>query len=277
MRSFNTLFGLLFAWCWPGAARAQLEIAAGAEAPRVFSGPARSISVVFHNPDNHALESDIRTRTFQASSATAVLLSEKPWKKLQVLPGQTVVESTPLDFPAVTAETKFIVQWLEGRNRVIGHREVLVYPTNLLEELKALAGGEPPGLYDPQNQIKPLLKKLKLDFVDLEKSDLESFAGRLAIIGPFQSRAQMREKLGNEVQALAKKDTAIVWVQPPPEKRDKLQPSFYSVPEKQIAIVVVQADMIADLPENPAAQLNLLHFCRLSLHPEAAWWPIQTH
>jgi hypothetical protein len=264
---------LLLTWlilemaCGPGAARAQLEIVAGAEPPRIFPGAARNISVMFHNPDNHSLENDVRMRTFQTSSATTVLLSEKPWEKLRVLPGQTVVESTPVDFPAVKAETKFVLQWLEGTNRVIGRMEVLVYPANLLEELRPLAGDGPVGVFDPQNQIKPLLQKLKLDFMDLEDSDLESFPGRLAIIGPFQSKAQMREGLGRQIQALAKKSAAVVWLQPPPEKSGKLQPSFYSVLQRQTAVVVVQPDLTANLAEDPQAQLNLIYFCQLALNP----------
>ena len=268
MRSFTQWTLLLIACCWPGAACAQLEIAASAGPQRTFPGAAKGISVVFHNPDSHSLDSEVGTRIFQATPATAILLSEKPWKKLQVLPGQTVFESTPFDFPAVKAETKFIAQWLDGTNRVIGLTEVLVYPTNLLEELRPLAGEGPVGLYDPQNHIKPLLKKLKLDFMDLEASDLEGFSGKLAIIGPFQSKAQLREGLADQIQALAKKNTAIVWMQPPRPRDAKLQPSFYSVAEKSHAVVVVQPELVSNLMDNPQSQLNLIYFCRLALNPQ---------
>lgn len=259
---------VLIVCCQPGAAYAQLEIAASGGPWRTFPGPAKKISAVFHNPGNHAIESEIRTRTFQASSATVVVLSEKPWKKLQVLPGQTVVESTPFDFPAVRAETKFLVQWLENPHRVIGQSQVLVYPEDLMEELKPLAGDWPVGVYDPQNKIKPLLQKLKLDYMDLENSDLENFPGRLAIIGPFQSETQMRRGLGRRIQALAKKGAAIVWFQPPREPRDKLQPSFYLVLGNRTAVVVAQPDLVSNLAEDPQAQLNLIHFCRLALNPQ---------
>jgi hypothetical protein len=269
----------IFTWlilgiaCWPASAPARLEIAPNAGPPPIFPGAAKSIFVVFHNPDNYIFEGEVRTRVFQTTSATAVLLSEMPWKKLQVLPGQTVVESSPFDFPAVKAETEFVAQWLEGANRVIGQIQILVYPTNLLEELKPLAAGGAVGLFDPQNQIKPLLQKLKLDFTDLEITDLENFTGKLAIVGPFQSKAQMRQGLGRQVQALAKKNTAIVWYQPPREKKDKLQPSFYSVPHQQIAVVVAQADLVLNLAEDPQAQLNLIYFCRLALNPQPLTLP----
>ena len=103
-----------------------------------FLRPGKNISATFHNAGGQDFKNQISTRISQASSATAVSLGERPWKELQVLPGQTVLESAQLDFPAVKAETKFLVQWVQNSNSVIGKTEVLVYPTNLLHELKLL-------------------------------------------------------------------------------------------------------------------------------------------
>ena len=47
-----------------------------------------------------------------------------------------------------------------------------------------------------------------------------------------------------------------------------LQPSFRTVPIGDGAVVVVQPQLVANLTENPQAQLNLLHFCRLAREPE---------
>ena len=259
---------LVITVCWPGVVLAQLQLLPGQEPPRVFAGDARKIAVVWHNAGDKTVEADIRTRIVQTSSATAVQLGEAPWKHLQVLPGQTVVESAQLDFPVMKSEARFFVLWIEDANHIIGRTEVLVYPTNLLAELKPLADDESLGVFDPQNQLKPLLKNLKLEFVDLENLDLENFSGRLAIIGPFSTRAQMRDGLANQIKTLAKKGVAIVWLQPPPEKRDKLQPSFYSVSMNPNAVVIVQPELVADFADNPQSQLNLLYFCRLALHPQ---------
>lgn len=273
----RSAYVLLLTTCCRLAVGAPLEMVAGTAAPQcVFPGPARNISVIFHNPGDRITESDVHARIFQTTSATAVLLSEKPWKKLQVLPGQTVMESAPLEFPAVKAETKFIVQWVEGTNAVIGHTEVVVYPANLLTELKPMAGEAGLGIYDPQNQLKPLLKQLKLDFIDLENSDFENFTGKLAVMGPFQSKEQMGEDFSKRIQAMAKRNAAIVWIQPPPEKRHKLQPSFYSVPEKEIAVVIAQPGLVADLADNPTSQMNLVYLCKLALHPETPSLPFQS-
>ncbi len=258
-----------------GAAQAALQLVPSEQPASVFGSAPSSISVTLSNSSDQDFKAEIRTRIYQASSATAAPVSEASWKTLRVLPQQTVLESAQVDFPAVKAETKFLVQWLADKN-LIGKTEVLVYPTNLLAELKPQAGGEALGIFDPQNQLKPLLKNLKLDFTDLENSGLEYFSGRLAIVGPFQSKAKMREGLAGQIQTLAKKGAAIVWIQPPPEKRDKLTPSFYPVLESTNAVVVVQPELVANLPENPQAQLNLIYFCKLALQPEPLRLPKAT-
>jgi hypothetical protein len=254
--------------CWPGVARAQLQLLPDREPQRVFAGDARKITVTWHNAGDKSAVADVRTRLFQTSSATATPLSEKSWEKIEILPGQTVLESTSLDFPAVNAETRFLIQWLAGTNRVIGKTEVLVYPTNLLGELKPLLGEENLGVFDPNNELKPLLKQNHVEFSDLGEAALEDFHGKLAIIGPFQTKAQMREGLAPAIQKIARKGAAVVWLQPPPGPKDRLKPSFYVVPEGRNAIVAVQPALVSNLPDNPQSQRNLLYFCKLALAPE---------
>lgn len=269
-RRASSSLGLIFfalAGSAPIMAYGQLELITNKEAQCVFAGNARNISVTFRNPDGNDFAGEIRTRIFQTSSATAILISEKPWKQIEVPVAETVLASAALNFPAVKAETKFLVQWLQNSN-LIGTTEVFVYPTNLLSELKPLAGGEALGVFDPQNQLKPLLKNLKVMFADLENSDLENFSGKLAIVGPFESRAQMRGELANQIQSLAKKGTAIVWLQPPRARGEKLRPSFYSVAMNTNVVVVVQPELVASLPDNPQAQLSLIYLCKLALQPE---------
>jgi len=236
--------------------------------PSVFAGEARRIEITLRNPDGSRLNADLRTRLYQTSSATAIPLGETPWKKLEVLPGQTVLESAAMTFPAVKAETRFAVHWLEGASNVVGTTEVLVYPPDLLKELKPLAGEEPLGVFDPQNQLKPLLKAVGADLEDLEDTGLGGYHGKLTIIGPFQSRGQASEGARERIKKMAERGVAVVWIQPPPKDREKLRPSFYAVAAKQTAVVVVQPELVADLPENPQAQLNLIYFCRRALNPQ---------
>lgn len=267
MKCLNT-WTLIVASCWACVADAQLELVPASESQSVFGGGEQKISVLWHNAGGKTVASDILARKFQTSSATVIPLGEpQNWKNLQVLPGQTVLESIRLAFPPVKAGTHFLVQWLDESSKVLGKTEVMVYPTNLLQELKPLAGKSPIGVFDPQNQLKPLFKILGLEFEDLEDAGLNRFSGKLAIIGPFESKARMREGLVAQINALAKKNVAMVWLQPPPESRDKLQPSFYTVSRQQTGVVIVQPELVADLPENPQSQLNLIYFCQLALNP----------
>jgi hypothetical protein len=273
MKSHNTWLLLGIACCWPGVARSQLQLLPDREPQRMFAGDARKITVTWHNAGNLAVNTEMRMQFYQTSSATAAPLSEKAWKKIEILPGQTVLESASLDFPAVNAETRFLIQWLEATNHVIGKTEVLVYPTNLLAELKTLVGEENWGVLDPNNELKPLLKQNHVEFSDLGETALEDFQGKLAIIGPFSTKAQMREGLAQTIQKIARKGVAVVWLQPPSGPKDPIKPSFYIVPEGKGSVVVVQADLVARLPENPRSQLNLVYFCKLALNPTPYFLP----
>jgi len=267
MNALTKLTLLTAASLWSGAACAQLQLLSDREPQQVFAGNAREITVVWHNAGNKSAAAEIRARLYQASSATAAPLSEKAWKQIEILPGQTVLESAPMDFPAVNAETRFLIQWLEGTNQVIGKTEVWVYPTNLLSELKPLLGEESLGVLDPNDELKPLLKQNHVEFSDLGEAALEDFQGKLAIIGPFQSKGQMREGLAPTIQKIARKGVAVVWIQPPPGPKDQIKPSFYVVPEGKGTVVIVQSDLVAGLSENPRSQCNLIDFCKLALNP----------
>lgn len=267
MRVFNPWLLLVLAACWPGLARAQLQLLPDREPQRVFAGDARKVTVVWHNASDESASADIRARLYQTSSATAAPLAEKAWKKIEILPGQTVLESASMDFPAVNAQTRFLIQWLVGTNQVVGKTEVLVYPTNLLGELKPLMGENVLGVLDPNDELKPLLKLNRVEFLDLGETALEDFQGKLVIIGPFSTRAQIREGLAPAIQKIARRGVAVVWIQPPPGPKDQIKPSFYIVPEGKGSVVVVQAVLVANPTDNPQSQLNLVYFCKLALNP----------
>jgi hypothetical protein len=258
---------VLAAFC-PCLVCAQLSILADQQHPAVFGGIPQNITVRLHNAAPATIEANLRARLYQASSATAAPLATLDWKTLRVLPGQTVLDSVTLTLPQVRAESRFLVQWLDETNRVLGVTEVVAYPTNLLQDLKPLATPEPLGLWDPLNQLKPLLKTSAVAFQDLEEAGCENYAGKLAIIGPFQSSAQMPAAMTDRAKALAQRGVAVLWIQPPTELRAGLKPSFYTVPAGKGAVVVAQAEVVSDLPHSPQAQLNLIQLAWLATHPE---------
>jgi hypothetical protein len=257
-----------FLCAFPFGLLAQLEILPDKAPQRVFAGDARKITVTWHNAGDKSTGADVRTRIYQTSSATATPLSEKAWKKIEILPWQTVLESASIDFPTVNAETHFLIQWLEGTNQVVGKTEALVYPTNLLAELKTLVGEEDFGILDPNNELKPLLRQNHVEFSDLGETALEDFHGKLAVIGSFSTQVQMGECLAQAVQKIARKGVAVVWLQPPPGPKDQIKQSFYIVPEGKGLVVVVQADLVANPAGSPQPQLNLIYFCKLALNPQ---------
>lgn len=254
---------------WPSLGLAQLQVESADTTPVVFAGEARPIAISLHNrsPQPHA--ANLRVRVHQASSATAAPLYERTWKTLTVLPGQTLLETAALDFPAVRAETTFLIQWLNGTNTVLGKTEVRVFPTNLLARLKTLAGDSPLGVFDPADQLKPLLRPLAVDFQDLAENGADNFIGRLAVFGPFATKSQPRARLAVDIRKLAKRGVAVVWLVPPAASRGPLCPSFYPVRAGDGAVVVAQSCLVEHLAESPEAQLNLLQLAELALHPVA--------
>ena len=270
------LLSLLLASLGSPPAHAQVQVLADRERQCVFGGEKHPVAVILYNPGLRPAASDLSASLYQASSATVVPLGVVPWKRLEVLPGQTLLESATLDFPSVKGETRLVIKWVAATNQVVGTTEVIVYPADLLKDLKPLAGEAPLGVLDPENQLKPLLKARAVETEDLQESAMEDFRGKLAILGPFASRAQMKEELPNRIKALAQRGVAVVWIQPPPESRETLKPSFYTVLEGHGAVVVVQADSVARLAQRPEAQLNLVHLARLALHPEPAQLPALT-
>ena len=114
MKTLATLILLGLLGTFAGTVRGELQVVPASEPARVFAGAARTFPVVWQNTGDAAVTAEVRMRLLQTSSATTTTLGEWPWKKLQVLPGQTVTERAALDFPAVKAETRFVIKWLEG-------------------------------------------------------------------------------------------------------------------------------------------------------------------
>jgi hypothetical protein len=267
LRATWTLLALAFTW--PEIAAAQLQLVPSAEPHEVFGGRSQNIPVTFRNDSASQLAVDLRTRLYQTTPAVAAPFGPPlRWKTLQIPPDQTVLELASLDLPTVKAETHFLIQWLDDHDHLLGASELRVYPANLLAELKPMLHGEVLGVLDPLGQLKPILKAQAIEFVDLADSPLDEFTGRLAIIGPFSSSSPMPDGLVNQIKTIARKNTAVVWLQSPHEQDEKLLPSFYSVPENTNSVVMVQPGLVSDPQNNPRAQLNLVALCRLALHQQ---------
>lgn len=266
MRKLISIFSL--AAC-AVAVDAQIELLPDETPQLVFAGHPQKIRAVFRNPKDKSAQLDLRTRLYQLSSATKMPVGEaQHWKKLEVLAGQTVIELVPVSTPAVKTATRFQVQWLDEKDKPVAQTTVSAYPDDLLKQLKTLAGEKPIGLMDPNNQIKPLLKRLAVDFEDLEvEPGWPGYQGKLAIAGPFALEKQMGRDLGDKIAKASKEGVAVVWIQPPSGKL-VLSPSSYLVQRGEGTVVVAQASTVSALGESPLSQLNLIHFAELALKPE---------
>jgi hypothetical protein len=259
--------GILLAAC-PTTLWAQLEWIPEDAPQVVFAGEGRKIRVTFNNPAGKTVEVQFRTRLLQASSATAMPLGQaQPWKKLKVLAGQTIIESAPVTFPAVKAGTRFLVQWLDEQGKVLGPTEVAVHPPGLLTELKTLAGEGSMGVFDPRDQLKPLLKQWNVDFEDLEQTGWEDFNGRLALVGPMPP-LQAPPDLAKRVKSLAKTGRAVVWIQLASRPAEDSEFPAYLIRDGEGTVVLARSKTFSDLAENPRAQLQLVHLASLAMRAD---------
>ncbi|MDB6112532.1 MAG: hypothetical protein JWR69_4282 [Pedosphaera sp.] len=253
---------------WPNEARPQLLLLPDSEPPGVFGGGPRKFTVRWRNDSDQIAAADIHAQLYQASSATAASVGQIAMKRLQILPHQTIIESATIEFPLVKAKTRFLIQWLDATNRVLGLSDVNIYPTNLLEGLRPLTGRKPLGVFDPQNQIKPLLLAADVEFEDLPKENVLHFAGRLAIIGPFPAGNSDSEWVGKGVADLAHAGVAVVWIKPESTSDPAPEPAVYPVRFGSGTVTVVRPRVVSNLAEDPRAQLNLIRSAQLASRPD---------
>jgi hypothetical protein len=264
------VIGIAAFWLGTVGARAGMQIIPDAKPQQVFAGLGRPVSLTCRNAGEETLAAAVAARIYQVDSATAAPMADVSWKNIRILPGQTILESARFDFPAVKARTRFIIQWHVAGN-VLGTTDVLVYPTNLLDELKLLAGGtNGTGVFDPGGEWSALLKST--GFVDLGNAPLEGFRGKLAVIRSGDSTNGIDASLARTVKELARHGVAVVCIGPPAASPDELQPSFYSVSEQNALIIFVQPELVARPGQDPRSQLNLVYLCKLALKPKSAHW-----
>jgi len=269
----NRLLVLLVGF--PLVACGQLEWIPSDAPQAVFAGRAQQIKTGIRNPSDKAVELPVRMRLFQLSSATSMPVADaRPWKTLKILANQTVQESAELAFPAVKARTMFEIQWLDAKGKLIGRTEVAVYPGDLLKQLATLANDKPIGVIDPGQDLIPSLKRLEIEFTDLDPAtSLEKFEGKLAIVFQRSAKLPGPRHLSARVAARAKEGVAFVWVQPPIRPPPSQEPRAYTVRLGSGCVAVVQHALVANLPDSPTAQLNLIRFAELALRPELLQLP----
>jgi len=251
-------------------ASAEIQVVQREGSQSLFSGKQQSVNVMFRNASKATVETSVSARVFQLTSATAAPVMELPAKPIKVLEGQTILETITVDLPMVRAPTRFLLRWSDAGARSLGQTEIVAYPPNMLKELKRLLGEAKVGLVDPQNQLKPLVKTLEIEAEDLEATELEDYEGKLIIAGPFTSAAQMPVRLGERLRKLRERGVASVWIQPPQRGLPTTDPSYFIADggTKQPAVVIAAVETVADIANDPEAQVRLLRMVSLAINPK---------
>ena len=253
---------------------AQLEMLPPEQPSAVFGGEAHMIQVVFHNPTERPIETPLKTRLFQLSSTTRMPAGEtEPWKKLTVLGGQSVLETARVKFPEVRSLTHFEVRWLDDSDKAVGQTLVTVYPTNLLKQIVAIAGEKPPGIFDPHEQLTPLLRALKVEFDDLTEGErIETWRGRLAILGPFDAKQSPPRDIRKRATALAARGANVLLLTPQTPRADPVIRAPNALRSAVVIrlvgtarVVAAAGELVARLATEPLAQEKLLELARLAV------------
>ena len=168
------------------------------------------------------------------------------WKKLTVLPNQTVVESFPITVPEINTSSRFQIEWTG-----IGRTEVTAHPLGLLKQLDKLVGDRPLAVYDPDGKLRPVLKKAGVKFIDFETETVDA---RLALVWS-------EKRLPASITTRAKKGLAVVWIRP------QSLPAF-GVRWEAGTVMLVPALQLMDIADSPLAQGQLLRWSELALQPE---------
>ena len=249
---------------------ARLKIVPPQLEPFVFSGRQRQIEVIIDNQADTDVETQVRTRIYQATSATLAPVGQaQPWKKLRVLAGQKVIEKAALDFPDVRAVTVFQVRWSTEDNAEIGRTTVHVVPTNILGGISVLAGDRVVGLVDLEGLLKPVLKGSGIKFEDVDS--FADFSGNLVLIGPSAEP----EGTVSSLKTDAKRPVTVLWIRNSASPIGAV-PDLYFVTLGQARVAVADTRLFADLENSALAQINLLRCIRVAQHPEELKLPMES-
>jgi hypothetical protein len=251
---------LLLALSWAARAShaAGLEWVPDTTAQALFEGKARQVRAVFKNNGGSDFQSKLTTRLWQASSTTAVPADQtKSQGSLHIPPGETILKMVEVDLPAVRGQTPFLLQWADEQNTIIAKTSVIVFPLQLLKELKVLAGESGVGIMDPQNIFKPWFRKSEVDYTDLQSTELEVFTGKLVI---FDGDAGDEKHTDARLLSKARKGSSILWIRH--SKGTRLEPSSFLKRTSGAAIVVTDSKNFIDFDNNPMAHLNLTRLAR---------------
>jgi hypothetical protein len=250
-----------------GSVQAQVEFSADGPTCVVFGGMAQPVSVRVHRPatiDSAEVPSSrtaiaIHFRLFQVSSGLAMPLGPtRPWKVLDILPEQTLVEMISVEFPPVEHATSGLVRWETEDGRALGSTWVWVVPQDLAGELKALAGG-PVGVVGLGGGLQSLLEGAGVEAEDLAELPDQPDV-RLILVQPCELVITQPELLARRIRSWVEGGRNTIWF-----KQESMLPGWTGLwaeaRRDHGVLVMVEAGML-DRMETAEAQWRLVSLVR---------------
>ena len=104
----------------------------------------------------------LKGNDFLMSSSTLMPIEKaRPWKEIEILPGQTVLESAVVRLPPVKVATYFLIQWLGDDGQVLSKSRLFAVPKDIARSLSTITSNTTTGLLDQEDRIKPMFKQQK--------------------------------------------------------------------------------------------------------------------
>ncbi len=252
------------------ALRAELRLEPADERQVVFATRAAKIKVIFRNPSAESHKSTLRYRIFQATSITAMPVgSEQVWKELEVLGGQTVLETVEVTLPAVKVATPFLARWRDDAGHVLGHTTILACPGDQLARFGTDGVGSAIGVFDRRGKLFPVLSRAGLPCERLETLEqLSNFSGRLTIVVMDAEDEMLQRELREKLARLAAAGRVLLSLRPPSAREDPGDRTVGVVRLGTGVLVTAGLDDIRGLETSAAAQLQLVRFCEIAFKPE---------
>ena len=230
----------------------------------VFGGGQRSIPFTVSNVTQQPIDRELTLQLLQATSTTiAPVQTIERWKRLVLLPKQSLNEQAAIEIPNVRASTRFLLR-LAADQSVIGNVDVWAYPSNLLTELTESLAGEPIVLCDTPDEWKTVLNAAGVPFREVAFDRLAFAQSKLAVVG-FHQR-QVRDIKNALRKPNAAHGVIILRSRPMPEAA--VLPSYYPSHIGSTRIVFAMPEIVTNLSSDPWAQLRFVQMAKLATGSE---------
>jgi hypothetical protein len=252
------------------AAQAPIEFPPDGSTSVVFGGKPQTLEVRVRHPSSAGAapvsdrtEFAICFRLFQEASGVAAPLGPaRAWKRLSILPGQTLIEKASVEFPAVKHVSNGLVRWETEDGNGLGSTRVRVVPTNLLTELKTLTSGGSMGVVDASTAMTALFEGAGLSVEDLADLPRPQEA-QVILVMPGELAETQPALLARRVRSWVESGRTVVWF--------KLDLSGWTGPwaERHLgqgSLVTAEAGMVERL-DTAEAQWRLVNLMRWACRP----------